>query len=768
MIEFESGGFEGAKPVKSTAIKLPNTAAPVNAPSDNQETGWGYIKRNAAKTPTLAYEQARTGMGLGGVLNQPGQLQEQLMPTRGMPRKPFDAFSIFGTPEQANEEAHSILTKLGAKPETAKYMTEHRPEDWPAEMLIQELPWLGAGILKSVMSGSIEPLIHYGLQTAASLGGGYVAGESAKTAAQGTGLEPQLQELAGLAGTAAGAVGAGSVARKLNMGEHVRRQAYEENQKFKVSQEHQNYRQAQANIHTATDAEIMKIAQEREAAHKQAAETREQAQGKAVEERENALGANEKTLVRSLEETEAAKNQVLTEAERDLPPKVQQLIIEERTKKEAIPLEQDAFNKDKQQSIANVEERKEAYGQEQQTLNKLVQEKAQQHEKLAGNQVSDGAALEQVLDASLENQELLAPADLTRFEKFVKTIGNKIQTGGLTLKQAKAWYKKANTMLFSNHTAPEMKAALYDVLHKEGGLHDYITKTGSPEHTKAWTEMNDAYARGAILKKGRAEFIADQNAEIAAIRAEKFGEHAKFTAKEEAKEAIAERKKVQGEYETTKKKAVSKAETETERAKRKHKQETEDIEEQHAKAKTKANESEAKAKTKADEAATKAKEKAETKRQEDLAAAEQSHNDAQEAIGKETYEDFMQDLEKDDATRHKILNMSEHGMSRWTAAALGMMFGSYKMGLKGGALLGAAGQLASKAARELRLTRRVLSEHPYIYKEMMATVKKSMKRDAAHALIQFNKLGNKIERYAGDYKEEQEPVGIEFEAGGYG
>ena len=51
---------------------------------------------------------------------------------------------------------------------------------------------------------------------------------------------------------------------------------------------------------------------------------------------------------------------------------------------------------------------------------------------------------------------------------------------------------------------------------------------------------------------------------------------------------------------------------------------------------------------------------------------------------------------------------------------------------------------------------------------MMATVNKAKKQDAAHALIQFNKLGNKIEKYAQDYKDEPtEKTETIFKTGGF-
>lgn len=796
MIEFESGGFEGAKPAKSSANRLPTQSivAPVNAPADAQENLWGYAKRNASKIPALIYEQIRTGLGLGDVIHKFEPPEQQI---QGMRRKPTSIFDVFASPEQANEEAYSILTKFGAKPETAKYMTEHRPEDWPTEMFVQELPWLASGLWAAKKAGSIAPLLHYGLQTGAALGGGYGLGEAAKQLGQPLGLGEQMAALGGLAGTTIGGAGAGAAARKYNMGEEYRRKAFEEAQQQRKALARTTFITKQADIHTATDAEIMKIAQERETAHKQATETRQEAHGQAAEQRENAqtkagenredaLYANEQTLVKNLEETEATKNQVLTEAERDLPQEVQRLIIEERTKKQAIPGTVDAHNKDKAARIDNVNERIDAYGNEQQKLHQIVEENAKKQDALPGTEVGNGTQLTKnaVEAVKKENLELLEPKDANKVKRFARAIVEKVNSKkGLTVKQAKRWYKKANSIIFNPHADPVLKGVLIDILHKEGGLHDYITQTGSPEHTKAWIEMNDAYSRGKILKAGRKDFIADQRAEIAAIRGERLDEMTKFNLQQEATEATAERKSTEKVYKDIKSKAESTATGKRGQAEREHKRETKRIEDAYKKAleraenaeatsKRRAQEAEAKAKNKALVTETEAKETAQQNKQKTLNQAEEDHNIAQTAIGENTYEKFMNDLEKADRSEHniinKILDFSTHGMSRYTTAALGLFFGGAKFGTAGGALLGAAGHLASTAAREIRMTRRVLIDHPNLYKEMMATVNKAKKWDAAHALVQFNRLGNKIERYAEDYKEEAQPTGLEFEAGGYG
>lgn len=760
MIVFKSGGFEHTNPSKTanassqsmrtvTRPPVPNTAAPVNASPNDQEGLLGYIGRNLSKIPSTIYEQARTGLGLGGVINQ-FKLPENINPNRN---NMADIFNVFASPEQANEEAYNILTKLGAKPETAKYMTEHRPEDWKAEMLIQELPWLGTGIIKSMGARSISPLIHYGLQTAASLGGGATVGQAASQLGAPLGLSEQMSSLGGLIGTAAGSIGAGQVAREYNMGPEVRQQAYKERQQQRKAENRNDYITQQANIHAASDKDIMSAATAREEAHK-----------KAAIERENELGINNKTLVRKLEESEAVKNQVLTETERDLPEKVQDLLVKERTKKEAIPLERDAFNKNKKEKIENVDAKGRAYDQEMQTLHKKMIEN-KEHENLTGNAHGDGEQLLSVIDQAGSSESRLQsgmqPHDITAVANYMNPIADAARNeNGISLQQAKFFYENGNDLLFDHGTtkiSDSAKKVVRQVMHGKDGLKDFILKNGPEEHTKSWIDYNDSASRYAKLKEGRPEFRADLQEERAAIRKEKMEEHAQFTAQEEAKKAAAERKKVQDEYETTKRKAISKAETETERAKREHKNKTEDIEEQYKKSKTNA-----------EEAENKAKQKAEAKRQEDLKIAEKAHNEAQEAIGKETFDDFINDIEKDDATQHKIINLINHGMSKFAASTLGLMFGFSKFGATGGVLLGATGALAAKVSHELKLTRKVLADHPHIYKEMMATVNKAKKQDAAHALIQFNKLGNKIEKYAQDYKDEPtEKTETIFKTGGF-
>jgi hypothetical protein len=130
-----------------------------STPTQPGKEDWGdYITRNLAKVPTLAYETARSGLGIGGAaLKELHRFGEEIE-EGAVKQFPFMKSVVTSDRELRNRARKIILpTMEEAREETRAvlpaYYSETRPGDAPAEFLLKEVPLLFAGgALKSVPS----------------------------------------------------------------------------------------------------------------------------------------------------------------------------------------------------------------------------------------------------------------------------------------------------------------------------------------------------------------------------------------------------------------------------------------------------------------------------------------------------------------------------------------------------------------------------------------------------------------------------------------
>jgi hypothetical protein len=132
-----------------------------------EETWTDYGIRNLAKVPTQAYKLARSGLGVGNI----AELGARKLGAPEAVKKGLEL--VLPTTGQAEREAKAGYEKI-VGPEKAKYLTESRPEDWGAEFLITEAPFIAA-------SGGLGSLKGLGKALASSAGllGGSIAGQKA-------------------------------------------------------------------------------------------------------------------------------------------------------------------------------------------------------------------------------------------------------------------------------------------------------------------------------------------------------------------------------------------------------------------------------------------------------------------------------------------------------------------------------------------------------------------------------------------------------------
>ncbi len=171
-----SGGLRSA--AFDTANKTStNQKPPKEGPSD-------YIIRNIAKTPVLAYELARSGLGVGNIV-------EPLLREGGAPKWAQKAARyILPTTQQANEEAQHVAPK---------FLTEHRPEDYWAELGLTELPFLGKAVAKGAVKGAVG-LAKYGAKALTRTAGSKIGSSVGKAVGKKVGFPETGAGLGALGG----------------------------------------------------------------------------------------------------------------------------------------------------------------------------------------------------------------------------------------------------------------------------------------------------------------------------------------------------------------------------------------------------------------------------------------------------------------------------------------------------------------------------------------------------------------------------------------
>jgi len=180
---------KGTSDYENQRNPIKSKSKPQYVPEAEEESLGGYALRNLAKVPTLAYEIGRTGLGLGnltnlaaretGLFNQkqanneykPGTPEHYLEFKKSSPlNRPEELLrTVLPTTQQANKEARSIASNFTANPD---YYTQHRPEDYWAEIALTSLPFLARGAAHGASS-----LGRSALQQAGLLGGSEIGSQ---------------------------------------------------------------------------------------------------------------------------------------------------------------------------------------------------------------------------------------------------------------------------------------------------------------------------------------------------------------------------------------------------------------------------------------------------------------------------------------------------------------------------------------------------------------------------------------------------------------
>jgi hypothetical protein len=226
-----SGGIKGSSPQHQIAQTTNELA---QQPQEQPQEGWGgYAARNIAQFPTSAYGLARSGLGLGDLLQLYANRATKLPQNeRAEVERLISPFQSALLPyREAKEEARSFIPS-----ETAREYVRERPEDQWAQFALTELPLYAAGgAFKSIPS-----LLKALVGTAGLLGGSEIGKHVGGNIGETLG-DREIGELigglgGGFGGSMLGHIASNRPSRALSSGiESAERSAFEGAQAQKVA-----------------------------------------------------------------------------------------------------------------------------------------------------------------------------------------------------------------------------------------------------------------------------------------------------------------------------------------------------------------------------------------------------------------------------------------------------------------------------------------------------------------------------------------------------
>lgn len=488
MAKVLSGGFDYEKSF------LPNkqeTAPTEQVPAAQEQTpeSWGeYGLRNIAKLPALAWETGRSGFGIGDlakavanspILNLPPELK--VLNALGARRV------LMPSTEEAQQETAAALPR---------YMSEHRPEDYWAEMGITALPFLaGAGALKSVPAaarGTAELLGMLGISKAGQYGGGEIG--------EALGDRPLGEEI----GKWAGLFGGQKAVEKAG--------AYTQNIPSRYFPS-KILEQEKGIFESGKTEKIGKL------------ETK-----KATE-----LGKLEESKTAELGEITKEHTQKIAAAEK------------QRIKTElALPKEKSAFQAKKKDMINGLKNDIKTYDE---TYQKAKAERPGNYKKakeLEGNKSGEVDKIRKKINEIQENiSEGVSDADFNDITKNgLKKAEDAIVSGKLSLKSAKRLQKNFNAQIYHKQS-PTFQIYMKDLV---SSLNKFIEDVGGPEHSKYWKKAESQTVEMKHYDDNRAAFVREKERMMAEVNREQFSPEREGLLKQEARISKEELGKRQTEH----------------------------------------------------------------------------------------------------------------------------------------------------------------------------------------------------------------------------
>jgi len=666
-------------------------------PAPQESTG-KFIGRNLSKAPALWYESARSGLGLGNILDMAIRQTEPAKQQYAEPTNQLDAIGqavnkrfgdvfsnlrsgasrILPSTQKANEEISHILPKS---------MTEHKPEDWLMELLINELPMAA---MSGGFSGGLKGLGKYSLGAGAMHAGGHFGGELGGA----VGSELGNEEVGRLLGGLAGGVGAGMLTHKIlpsqvlpGMQEESQRKSWEEQKKM-------SYEDFQAQL--AKEHEDFLNKQEYDIKYLENMTEQERADFRNEQSSElKAIQEEHRQLVKELEDEHTSASQKL-------------------------PQETEAFRKEKQARIKALQKRKSDYDKKIKEHKAVVKEFGEKHSNFTGQEVGDASGILDTIDKiRRELGEGITKADRDEIEEFIGQLQASIKGKYMSLKTAKKFLKRKNERVFPSktpkefNTVREVSNTLKEELNRlSEPLHQFISDTASPEHAEAFQKYNESTQAYKQMEMERPNFRRSVDEEIGHARADKFSETRKNALERQQKQAAD-------------KLATTKAQ---------HKKEVSALE-----------------KRKPAGTHAKALEEARTRKIDDAVIQGKITE-----LEKQTWEGHKKSQIRNASDTEKILKHLGKLTTSWGSSGAYAAYGIYKsLGLIPNAAGTALVKIGTKAAQEIALATKVLKENPELRQPYAKLLTMTAKEQLPDAIRIADRLGEDLQRKIEEQKKKK-------------
>lgn len=151
----------------------------------------------------------------------------------------------------------------------------------------------------------------------------------------------------------------------------------------------------------------------------------------------------------------------------------------------------------------------------------------------------------------------------------------------------------------------------------------------------------------------------------------------------------------------------------------------------------------------------------------DLKTVQEQREKVISALGKETYEGLLNSKSEQQKTADALERLASVA-SNFGIGGLGAVLSYFSgLGKTPSILLGLSSALGSTVAKEFRLAKEVLKNHPDIFKDYMKLVKNAATMDASRAARQLDELGRRVEEYIPNDEHDNAPSGGRILSGGF-
>lgn len=210
----------------------------------------------------------------------------------------------------------------------------------------------------------------------------------------------------------------------------------------------------------------------------------------------------------------------IAQVENELGPQIAAKTSEYKKSLLDLPKEKSAFETAKKDRINTVKKEISSYNNKIKEVEKTRQPLYEKATKLeSGAKGNAQRILNTINDITQDILNGVGLADRKKIYDNVNSLQRAITHNELSLSKAKTFQKNFNDQIYNFGESTAFKRQMNKL---NSSINEFIAETGSPEHTQAWQQAENAHKELIALKEGKKEFVDARKSIISDLSKEKF------------------------------------------------------------------------------------------------------------------------------------------------------------------------------------------------------------------------------------------------------